>query len=89
MRLHDLDLLAVPGEALVDLGRRWAARAASDRAFVVGLANGHLRYLPTAAHFAEPEASERYETITAGLGASGVDVILDEAERVLVSTSAI
>jgi hypothetical protein len=87
IRLHDLDLLALPGEALVDVGRRWSTRSGSGRAFVVGLANGHLRYLPTAAHFAEPEAAERYETITAGLGTSGVDAIVDEASRLLASTA--
>jgi hypothetical protein len=88
MQLHDLDLLAVPGEALVDLGRRWSSRSQSERAFVVGLANGHLRYLPTATHFSEPESSERYETITAGLDASGVDAIIEEAARTLAGATA-
>lgn len=46
LRLHDFDLLALPGEPLVEVGLEWSARADGERAFVIGLANAHYRYLP-------------------------------------------
>ena len=83
LRINDLDFLALPGEVLVETGQAWMHAAKSDRAFIIGLANSHLRYLPTADHFAEPEAEVRYETVTAGLGAGAMEHALDEATRLL------
>lgn len=83
LRIHDLELLALPGEVLVEVGQAWSRAAGHGKAFVVGLANAHLRYLPAAAHFAEPEAGVRYETVTAGLEAGGVEVALAAAANML------
>ena len=83
LRINDLEFLALPGEVLVETGQAWMRAAKSDRAFIIGLANSHLRYLPTAEHFAEPEAGVRYETVTAGLGPGAMEQALDEASRLL------
>jgi hypothetical protein len=79
IRINDLELLALPGEVLVEVGQEWSRRTASRSAFVVGLANAHLRYLPLAAHFAEPLSDLRYETVTAGLEPNGIERVLDAA----------
>jgi hypothetical protein len=79
MRINDFELLALPGEVLVEVGQEWSRRAGSTTAFIVGLANAHLRYLPSAAHFDEAQASVRYETVTAGLEPNGVEQALDAA----------
>ncbi len=83
LRIGDLELLALPGEVLVEVGDTWRAQAGHDRAHIVGLANAHLRYLPHPSHFDEPEAGVRYETITAGLDAKGMAQVLDAAGRLL------
>jgi hypothetical protein len=83
LEIDDLPLLALPGEVLVEVGDEWRLRTGTERAFVVGLANGHLRYLPRAAHFAEPDADQHYETVTAGLEPNGVEYALDAATRLL------
>jgi hypothetical protein len=88
LRMHALELLALPGEVLVEVGQAWSAIAGHDRAFIVGLANAHLRYLPAASHFAEPEAGVRYETVTAGLEAGGVERALDAAGSMLAEVRA-
>jgi len=81
--LNDLDLLTLPGEVLVEVGEAWRDVAGHDKAFVVGLANGHLRYLPLAAHHGEPQADLRYETVTAGLTPGGVDEAVAAAGEML------
>ena len=83
MRINALELLALPGEVLVEVGQEWTLRTANPMAFIVGLANAHLRYLPRAAHFDEPDADVHYETITAGLEPQGVERALDAATRML------
>ncbi len=83
MRINDFDLLALPGEVLVEVGQEWSRRVGSASAFIIGLANAHQRYLPRAAHFAEADADVRYETVTAGLAPNGVEIILDEATTLL------
>ena len=83
MRINDFAVLALPGEVMVEVGQAWSDLAASPTAFIVGLANAHLRYLPLAAHFAEPEAAVRYETVTAGLQSGEVEVALEHAAAML------
>ncbi len=82
IRINDLELLTLPGEVLVEVGQEWSRRTASRNAFVVGLANAHLRYLPLAAHYAEPLSDMRYETVTAGLEPNGIERVLDAAMQV-------
>ena len=83
LRINDFAFLALPGEVMVEVGQAWSDLAASPTAFIVGLANAHLRYLPLAAHFAEPEAAVRYETVTAGLQSGEVEVALEHAAAML------
>lgn len=83
MQINDFAFLALPGEVMVEVGQAWSDLAASPTAFIVGLANAHLRYLPLAAHFAEPEAAVRYETVTAGLQSGEVEVALEHAATML------
>jgi len=83
LRIADVELLALPGEPLVEVGQEWAERAGSDRAFVVGLANAHHRYLPLLRHFEMSDASVQYDTVTAGLEPTAVDRLLDEAASML------
>jgi neutral ceramidase len=79
LHIADFEFLALPGEVLVEVGDAWRRGTGNARAFIVGLANGHHRYLPLAAHFAEPEAEVRYETVTAGVAAGAVDYALTQA----------
>ncbi len=81
--LNGHDLVTLPGEVLVEVGEAWRDVAGHDRAFVVGLANGHFRYLPLAAQHAEPQADQRYETVTAGLTPGGVDLAVAAAGEML------
>lgn len=88
--LDRLTILALPGEALVGVGRSWC-RATGDHhgAFVVGLANGHLRYLPATEHFAHERAGRRYETLTAGVGPGAVDATVSVAATTLASRTTV
>lgn len=83
IRIGGLALLAVPGEPLTEVGTAWRERVGASDGFVVGLANGHLRYLPRAASFDRPDAAMRYETVTAGLAPDGVERILDAGTELL------
>ena len=64
-------------------GQRWSALTGSTQAFIVGLANGHHRYLPMPAHFDEPDAALHYETVTAGLAPNAMRLALDAATEML------
>jgi hypothetical protein len=85
MRIGDLELLALPGEPLVEVGLAWSAITGHDNSYVIGLANAHLRYLPLRQHFERPDARDQYDTVTAGLEPGAVDRLLDEAARLLPS----
>jgi hypothetical protein len=80
-----MQLLVMPGEVLVALGQRWVELTGSDDAFVVGLGNAHLRYLPMRHHFEEHGADRRYETITAGIAPGETDRLLEEGSALLAS----
>lgn len=84
LRIGDFALLALPGEVLVEVGELWQQRSGSDQAFVIGLANAHFRYLPLSSHFAEPDAGQHYETVTAGLEPQAMDKAI-EAGRALLA----
>jgi hypothetical protein len=83
LRIGDMELLALPGEPLVEVGLAWSALTGHDDSYVVGLANAHLRYLPLQEHFDRPDARSQYDTVTAGLEPAAVDRLLDEAARML------
>ncbi len=52
IRINDAAFVAVPAEVFVEIGLRLKKRA-PHRTFIVGLANGYIGYLPTAAAHAE------------------------------------
>jgi hypothetical protein len=79
---------ALPGEVLVEVGAAWRSLVGADQAFVIALANAHHRYLPLDAQFAEPDAAEHYETVTAGLERHGVDQALTAAYALLAQLRA-
>lgn len=83
VRIGDMELLALPGEPLVEVGLAWSALTGNDNSYVIGLANAHLRYLPLRQHFELPDARDQYDTVTAGLEPGAVDRLLDEAARML------
>ncbi len=83
LRIGEMELLALPGEPLVEVGLVWSALTGHDDSYVVGLANAHLRYLPLQEHFDLPDARSQYDTVTAGLEPGAVDRLLDEAARLL------
>jgi neutral ceramidase len=84
VHVEGLDVLALPGEPLVEVGRAWAERSGASLPFVMGLANAHLRYLPMPEHFARPDAAVQYDTVTAGLEPAAMDAVLDAAAELLV-----
>jgi hypothetical protein len=88
IRINDFELLTLPGEVLVEVGMEWSRRAGTETAFIVGLANSHLMYLPWVSNFAEPDALVRYETVSAGLESNGIAVALDEGARMLAALRA-
>ena len=83
--INDMELLALPGEVLVEVGDEWTARANGPASFVVGLANAHHRYLPMPAHFDEADAGLHYETVTAGLEPNAMELALDTAMELLAA----
>ncbi len=83
IRINDLQLLALPGEVLVEVGDEWTARTGASGSFVVGLANAHHRYLPMSFHFDEADAGLHYETVTAGLDPNAMELALDTGIELL------
>lgn len=63
----------------------WQQRNApySQQAFVIGLANGFLGYLPHPQNFQEPEAEFKYETIMNALEPAAMRLALEQAEKML------
>jgi len=85
LRMGNMELLALPGEPLVEVGLAWSSLTGNDDSYVIGLANAHLRYLPLQQHFDLPDARSQYDTVTAGLEPGAVDRLLDEAAQLLGS----
>lgn len=81
--IDSMNLLVLPGEVLVALGRKWTALTAAESSFVVGLANAHFRYLPMQQHFDEQGSDKRYETVTAGVAPGEIDRVIEESARML------
>lgn len=65
IQINDYRFMTLPGEALVEVGRGWQEcnHPQEHTAFVIGLANGFMGYLPHPDNFAEPGADLKYETI--------------------------
>ena len=85
LRIGPFELLALPGEPMLEVGEEWQRRVGDKTGFVMGLSNSHLRYLPRQAQFEQSDSGSRYETVTAGLAPHGVEVILDRATEMLAA----
>lgn len=85
IELGQLRLLTLPGEVLMEVSCDWQQRNApySQQAFVIGLANGFLGYLPHPQNFQEPEAEFKYETIMNALEPAAMRLALEQAEKML------
>lgn len=83
IRLGEYLFIALPGEVLVEAGLDWRERNRSrgDDAFVIGLANGYVGYLPHSSNFEEAGAEYKYETIMNALEPRAVDIALSEAVK--------
>jgi hypothetical protein len=83
--IGDFAFLALPGELLAEISLDWRERCAgrSVQAFVIGLANGLMGYIPHGSSFAEPGAEHKYETIMNAMEPRAAEIALDAAEKLL------
>ena len=84
-RLGDLRILTLPGEVLVEVGLEWKDRNTpyGEEAFIFGLSNGFVGYLPHPDNFREPEADFKYETIMNALEQNATKFALDAATEMI------
>lgn len=83
VRINDAAFIAVPAEVFVEIGLRVKQRA-PRRTFIVGIANGYIAYLTTAA----AHAGGGYEVVSSKVAPEAEDVLIDkmlELERKLFS----
>ncbi len=85
IEVNDYRLMTLPGEALVEVGRDWQERNApqGEKAFVIGLSNGFLGYLPHISNFAEDGAEFKYETIMNALEQDATGMALETAAQMV------
>jgi hypothetical protein len=82
LRIGDLSIVAMAGEAFIDLGRAVVARSPATRTLALGYSNGLIGYLPTAAAFPlggyEVDHAHRY---------FGTLMITDASEALIVGAA--
>ena len=85
IQLNDYRLMTLPGEVLVEVGQDWQKRnhPCEDEAFVIGLANGFMGYLPHPSNFMEDGANYKYETIMNALERDAARISLEQAEQMV------
>lgn len=85
IEIEDFRFLALPGEVLVEVGKDWQNRNApnEEKAFIFGLSNGFVGYLPHLENFKEPGAEYKYETIMNALEPGATGIALDYAEKMI------
>jgi hypothetical protein len=85
IQLNDYRLMTLPGEVLVDVGQDWQKRnhPHEDEAFIIGLANGFMGYLPHPGNFMEDGANYKYETIMNALERDAALIALEQAEKMV------
>jgi neutral ceramidase len=83
LRIGDLAVVAMAGEAFIDLGRAIVARSPAPHTLVLGYSNGLIGYLPTAASFPlggyEVDTAYRY---------FGTLMVTDACESLIVEEAA-
>ena len=72
-------ILCAPAEILIEVAFDWQRGLPGRIALVSGLVGGWMGYMPHAGNFAEPEAEERYETVSTTFAPSASTVMLDSA----------
>jgi len=80
LRIGPAELLALPAEATVAVGRDWRARR-GPHAAVLSIANGWLRYLPHPRDFDEPDAHHGYEVLMSTLVPDAAVRLLRQGEK--------
>ncbi len=85
IRLGDLRILTLPGEVLLEVGQEWQERNApfGEQAYIFGLSNGFVGYLPHPKNFKEPGADYKYETIMNALEQNATMFALDAATEMI------
>jgi|GEM_PF-922095 len=85
IKIGDYHLMTLPGEVLVEVGRDWQERNQphGEKAFIIGLANGWMGYLPHPSNFQEPGAEYKYETIMNALEPEATRIALEKAEEMV------
>ena len=76
IRVGDAMFLAVPAEIFVEIGMGIKERA-KHKTFIIGIANGYIGYLPTAAAYAE----SGYEVVSSKVGPRSEELIYEEAGK--------
>jgi hypothetical protein len=88
LRIGELAIVAMAGEAFIDLGRAVVARSPAPRTLALGYSNGLIGYLPTAAAFPlggyEVDTAYKYFG-TLMITAASEGLIVGAAERMLAS----
>lgn len=87
IEINDFRFMTLPGEVLVEVGKEWQERnhPNESQAFIIGLANGWMGYLPHASNFQEPDAEYKYETIMNALEPDATRIALEQAEQMVKS----
>jgi hypothetical protein len=72
LRIGDAVLIAVPAEVFVEVGLRIKQRA-PRRAFIIGIANGYIGYLPTAS----AHAAGGYEVVSSKVAPEAEEILIE------------
>ena len=76
IRVDDALFLAVPAEVFVEIGLEIKKRA-KHPTFIVGIANGYIGYLPTAASY----EANGYEVVSSKVGPESEDLLYNEVTK--------
>ena len=87
IEINEFRFMTLPGEVLVEVGVDWQKRnhPNESKAFIIGLTNGWMGYLPHPSNFYEPEARYKYETIMNALEPDATRIALEHAEQMVKS----
>jgi neutral ceramidase len=76
IRVDDAVFLAIPAEVFVEIGLE-IKRQSKHKTFIVGIANGYIGYLPTAAAYAE----NGYEVVSSKVAPRSEELLYEEAMK--------
>jgi len=76
LRIDDALFLAIPAEVFVEIGLELKKRA-QHKTYIVGIANGYIGYLPTAASY----PAGGYEVVSSKVSPDTESVLYDEAKK--------